>query len=342
MFSISALRRRNLALLFVTGLVAAFGAAVANPAAAGKPPGGGGGTTVLPEPTRIVVTEVTSDFKRAGEFDPDAVPSVVVQAGGAVRVAVRFEDANGNEAAFKKDTALAVASNVGKLGPVTGKALKGVSTATVATSVTTVVNQVMLTVSAGSGKSAPTPGTTMKFDVLSELRPDVPASSGVAFEQGIGGDTSCKAASPSAPVCGIVRLPRGSGANVVLSVGACDAVSNPEARYAPCYVGPKGPDGAVIQSLFTQPERPYGIGAPAAIILKCDKSLCGTGAIKDRTVLWSLGGNAPLESAKPCPAKNTMATAGVPCVDYVQSQRDGSGDTHLYLLTDRDIRTGIG
>jgi hypothetical protein len=37
-----------------------------------------------------------------------------------------------------------------------------------------------------------------------------------------------------------------------------------------------------------------------------------------------------------------MATAGVPCVDYVQSKRDGSGDTHLFLLTDRDLRGGIG
>jgi hypothetical protein len=37
-----------------------------------------------------------------------------------------------------------------------------------------------------------------------------------------------------------------------------------------------------------------------------------------------------------------MAEVGVPCVDYVQSKRDGSGDTHLYLLTDRDMRTGIG
>ena len=64
--------------------------------------------------------------------------------------------------------------------------------------------------------------------------------------------------------------------------------------------------------------------------------------IRNRTVLWSLGGNAPLEAAEPCPAKNTMATAGTPCVDYVQSTRDGSGDTHLFLLTDQDIRTGIG
>jgi hypothetical protein len=37
-----------------------------------------------------------------------------------------------------------------------------------------------------------------------------------------------------------------------------------------------------------------------------------------------------------------MAAAGVPCVDYVQSKRDGSGDTHLYLLTDQDLRGGIG
>ena len=57
---------------------------------------------------------------------------------------------------------------------------------------------------------------------------------------------------------------------------------------------------------------------------------------------WSLSADGDLQDALPCPAKDTMATAHTPCVDYVQSKRDGSGDTHLYLLTDGDLRGGIG
>ena len=97
-----------------------------------------------------------------------------------------------------------------------------------------------------------------------------------------------------------------------------------------------------MQTLFAQPSVPYSETSPATLVVKCDKSLCGTGAIQGLTVNYSLSGNGALIDAAPCPAKNTMAAPGVPCVDYVQSKRDGSGDTLLYLLTDRDLRGGIG
>lgn len=339
MSSIAPHHRRRLTLLFVGGLAAALGLAVVSPAVAGKP---SGGSSSLPAPVSIVVDKVTSDFTRGGELPPEALPSVVVKAGGTIRVDVHFEDADGAPAAFKKDTALSATSSVGSLGPVSGKALKGSSVATLVTSVTTAVNRVVLTVGAGSGPSAPTGGATVAFDVLSELRPDVPATSGTSFEEGIGGGKSCTTAEPSAPVCGIVRLPQGAGTNVLLSVGACDKVPDPDDLYAPCYAGPSGPGGAVVQALFTQPSNEYSTTSPATIIVKCDKTLCGTGAIKRLTVLYSLTGNDPLTAPESCPAKGTMAQAATPCVDYVQSKRDGSGDTHLFLLTDRDIRTGIG
>ena len=104
--------------------------------------------------------------------------------------------------------------------------------------------------------------------------------------------------------------------------------------------------GAIAQALFVQPTDHYTTSSPAIVIVKCDKTLCGGGPIRDLSVLWTLEGNgdllAPDHRALPCPAKGTMDKAGTPCVDYVQSKRDGSGDTHLYLLTDGDIRTGIG
>ena len=44
----------------------------------------------------------------------------------------------------------------------------------------------------------------------------------------------------------------------------------------------------------------------------------------------------------PAPRKNTIGADQVACVDYVQSKRDGSGDTYLYLLLTRDARVSVG
>ena len=339
MSSIAPHHRRRLTLLFVGGLAAALGLAVVSPAVAGKP---SGGSSSLPAPVSIVVDRVTSDFTRGGELPPEALPSVVVKAGGTIRVDVHFEDADGAPAAFKKDTALSATSSVGSLGPVSGKALKGSSVATLVTSVTTAVNRVVLTVGAGSGPSAPTGGATVAFDVLSELRPDVPATSGTSFEEGIGGGKSCTTAEPSAPVCGIVRLPREPARTC-----CCPSAPATRSRTPTTSTRPATRDRAGLGARSCRHSSPsrrthYSTTSPATIIVKCDKTLCGTGAIKRLTVLYSLTGNDPLTAPEPCPAKGTMAQEATPCVDYVQSKRDGSGDTHLFLLTDRDIRTGIG
>ncbi|HEX2895415.1 MAG TPA: hypothetical protein VHO29_15550 [Marmoricola sp.] len=331
-------RRRRLALLLTGCLTAAMGGVLTDAAVAGPP---------LPTPVTISVDLVRSDVTLPSGLPDSGKPSVVVAVGGTIHVDVSFHDATGGDAAFNKDTTLTLSSNVGTLSSSTGTALKGKSSATIDTSFTTAVNQVVLTVSGGSGPKAPSPGSSylppdkdLRFDVLSELRNDLPSTDGTAFEDGIGGDTGCTNATSSAPVCGTLVLPRGSRANVVLAVGACD--TSPDSAYAPCYVGPNGPGGAVVQALFAQPTTAYTPESPATIIVRCDKTLCGTGAIQDLTVIYSLAGNGALTPALACPAKNTMAQAGVPCVDYVQSKRDGSGDTYLYLLTDQDIRTGIG
>jgi hypothetical protein len=280
------------------------------------------------------------------------VPYVVVKAGGTITVNVSFLDASNQPAAFTKDTRLTVSSSVGTLTATTGLAAAGQPTAAIRTSLTAPVNRVVLTVAAGSGPKAPAPGTSyvpsgpgakdLRFDVLSDVSPLLPGANGGAFEKGFGGQDGCVQATEAAPVCEVVRLPRGSGSDVLLTVGPCDPGT--QSVYAPCFKGTKGVvGGAVVQALFAQPTAaPYSISSPAIVVVKCDKSLCGTGSIRARTVLWSLGGNAPLVAAAACPGKNTMAAAGTPCVDYVQSTRDGSGDTHLYLLTDGDIRTGIG
>lgn len=334
--------RRNSVLVIVMALLAALSGVLTFPAPAANT-----------APVRVVIDSITSSQVTLPSGVPDtAKPYVLVEAGGTIRVSVSFLDAAGQPAAFTKDTKLVVSSDVGTLVETAGLALKGETSAYIDTRFRDPVNRVVLTVSAGTGPKAPSPGQSydpvdeepdLRFDVLTDISELLPAPPGSAFEEGFGGESGCLQATEAAPVCEVVRLPRGAESNVLLTVGPCDA--NTQSTYAPCVKGPKGVvGGAVVQALFGEPSAPdeYSTTAPATVIIKCDKTLCGTGPIRARTVLWALGGNDALEPADACPAKGTMAQAGRPCVDFVSSTRDGSGDTHYYLLTDGDIRTGIG
>jgi hypothetical protein len=187
-------------------------------------------------------------------------------------------------------------------------------------------------VAGGQAARTVAPGTSepgQLFDVLSELRPDEPSTPGTAFQEGIGGDSDCANATKEKPVCGIVILPSGSNSPVLLSLGACDAT------YAAC----RSNRGVVVQTLADLSGL-YSKAAPATLVIKCDKSLCGTGSIQSKIVSYSAFGNAPLAAAPACPAKGIVGATAA-CVDYVQSKRDGAGDTHLYLLFAQDMRGGI-
>lgn len=337
MSSIAFSHRRNRVLAIAVALLAALSGAVTSPAPAASS-----------APVRIEIDRITSGVSAPSGLPDGAEPYVLVKAGGTIFIEVSFFDAEGLPASFTKDTELTVSTSVGSLTTSEGVAPRGETSATIPTALKGPVNQVALTVSAGSGPKAPTPGTSynankdLRFDVLIDVSPPLPSNDGSTFEAGFGGANGCDEATESAPVCEIVVLPRGAGSTVLLTVGACD--TSRSSTYAPCYRGARGVvGGAVPQALFAQPSDPYTVSSPATVIVKCDKSLCGGGAIRNLTVLYSLAGNDPLAAPPaPCPAKGIMAEAGKPCVDYVQSKRDGSGDTHLYLLTDGDIRTGIG
>ncbi len=153
-----------------------------------------------------------------------------------------------------------------------------------------------------------------------------------AASAGIGGDdNSCTQATTANPVCGVLVLPYGAPSGVLLSLGACDTT------YAKC----GSTKGAVVQALVDLSGGSYSKTSPATLVVKCDKSLCGGGAIQNVHLNFSFDGNTPLAPASACPAKSTVGPDQEACVDYVQSKRDGSGDTHLYLLFARDLRGGI-
>lgn len=308
-------------------MVAAVGVAIA-PAS---------GTTPSPAPVLIVVDAVSSSVAAPEGTPAGAVPRVLVEAGEQFFVDVSFYDATGAPAAFSKNTTLSITANTSAgnaPSPSTGVAPRGATSARLTTSLPRPANQVRVTVGvAGKKARTVTPGTSspaQAFDVLKELRLDTSAP-GTQFARGIGGDGECASATREEPVCGVVLLPLGANSSqVLLSLGACDSA----------YAGCGSSRGSVVQTLADL-DGLYSPTAPATIVVKCDKSLCGTGAIKSVQLSFSLLGNAALEPAPACPAKNTVGSGQDACVDYVQSHRDGAGDTLLYFLFTRDARVSV-
>lgn len=126
--------------------------------------------------------------------------------------------------------------------------------------------------------------------------------------------------------CVDVLLPNGVSSDVFFSTGLCTGD-----------VGCLDEDGIVLQVLADLGDR-YTPDAPATLVVRCDKSRCGGGAIQDNGLQVNLDPVGDLRASPACSAKGVMSGPDGHCIDYVQSKRDGSGDTYLYLLITRDAR----
>ena len=297
----------------------------------------GGAAASNPTPVRIQIDSISSGVQAPSGTPVGAVPSVLVAAGQPFTVTVSFYDSSGAPASFSRDTRLSITSAQGGVSVLDAVAPGGAVTAELHASMAA-VNQVVLTVDdtatgKAAGNVAPDTSTDdQRFDVVKELRLSA-SSVNQAFEQGIGGDADCAVATTADPVCGVVILPKGAvSTQVLLSVGACDS------GYARC-----GSDkGSVVQVLADLTDLYAAPAPPATMVVTCDKSLCGRGGIPKQFLNYSLQGNAELARVPACAVKNRLNSGDEACVDYVQSRRDGSGDTYLYFLFARDARVSVG
>lgn len=333
--SFTAAPRRRLALLLVAVLAAALGGFVTQTATAA--PAGS---------TAIRIDRVYSDVAVPTGLPTGAAPYAVVKTGGTFSVDVSFVDARGRSTFFNAPTTIALAlktsSNPGAvLTSQDVTVAKGQRTAVITGSIGAATNQVVLTVQTADGLVTGDSRDDQRFDVLKDYNSAAPAP-----EQGIGGsDGSCSSATPTAQVCGTLLLPNGAASEkVFMSLGACDATD-----YTRCGNRLGGSIVQVLADLTAPNPNPehaeidlYTKTAPATLIIKCDTSLCGTGAIQGIPVNFSLAGNGALAPTPACPRKGTVGNNQDVCVDYVQSKRDGASDTILYLLFTRDLRGGIG
>lgn len=295
----------------------------------------GGGSS---KPARIVIDRIFSTITAPDGTPEDAVPYALVLAGEPFSIQVSFVDAAGKPASFDRNTPLSISTDTGAANqpsPATGTAPRGAKSVVLTTSLPNPANQVAVTVSAPTltGPKAVIPGTSSPdqlFDVLSELRFQ-PSAPGTPFVGGIGGQADCASVTSADPVCGSLQLPRGAASpQVLLSRGLCDAV----------YAGCGSTRGSVVQFLADLGVL-YTKTSPARMIVRCDKSLCGSQGLTKVKLNYSLLGNAALVPAPACPKKDRIGPSQEACVDYRSSSRDNAGDSHLHLLLTHDARISV-
>jgi hypothetical protein len=338
--SFTASRSRRLVLALVACLAAAAGGLTMSSAVA-APTG----------PSSIVVNRVYSGVAAPSGVPTGSQPYVIVKAGDTFSVDVSFADAKGRSTFFNAPTTLHMTASTNgttvAVDSVDVQVAKGQRTAVLKGSISAATNQVALTVSTVDNPVVTgSSGSSQWFDVLNGYT-FVASSAHNAFQSSIGGSIDgtgdCVAATADYPVCGTLILPNGAvSSQVFMSLGPCDSTT-----YTKC--GDRLA-GSIVQVLANLTEVTgthtvtdlYTKTSPATLILSCDTTLCGTGAIQSIPVHFSLSGNGALETAPACPRKGTVGKSQDVCIDYVQSKRDGASDTILYLLFTKDLRGGIG
>lgn len=171
-----------------------------------------------------------------------------------------------------------------------------------------------------SGHKTHASGTSPTFDVLIE------STDG----RSIGGNQTaagCEATEVDPACADLIAPGSGFGTATLLSLGVCSTAA-----------GGTGCVGNYVQALAGFAA---DVNDPATLVMKCDKSVCGGGAIHKVDLDVQLLPGGPTVTAEPCASKGvaTPETGSDPfCVDYVQSTRDNAGDTHLFLLFTVDAK----
>ena len=310
--------RRPRALVLLTALIAAAALVVPTTGASASRPAP---TPTAPKITVATVTNIVGLPQASG------TPLVLIDADLLVAVTVTFVE---GVYSTRADTPVVITANKGGLTPTRALVLAGESSDTV-TMKLGVANGVVLTASPVDSKALRDlgAGSSAAFDVVTDTElvtvdagnePLVVTKSGVACQP-----------TPEVQTCVDVLLPRGLvSANVFFSTGSCDGVNCSK------------PGLDVLQVLADIGDGRYTRTAPATLVVKCDKVLCGGGSIMGNVLRASLDPTGPLARVLACPAKGTIGSTQESCVDYVQSKRDGSGDTYLYWLVTRDARMSFG
>jgi hypothetical protein len=153
----------------------------------------------------------------------------------------------------------------------------------------------------------------------------------------------CTEATPDLPVClSQLLLPNGGQGFPTLSEGSCDGIEG-----LSC-LSSGDTQGLLVEALADMKNSAdaslYTRDAPATMVIRCDKTLCGSGGVPSYSLAVDVDGDgaASFEDAPVCPAKGVIASDGPAfCFDTVQSTRDNSGDLIAYVLFAGDVRASF-
>jgi hypothetical protein len=289
--------------------------------------------------TQINITDITTPGIEVPQTD--GAPDLFLVVGVGFNVKVTFTASDGTTLlpiSTTKDATLRVTTTTGlDAGKTLGSVVvpKGATSATITgAKLITSDNNLKLSVS-GFIKSKPVdglqPGESGVFDAQKSFFSAPAATTKVSIGPGGGAGATCTP-TPQQPTCAELYLPSGAGSNQLLSLGSCNGLENA------C-----DPKESVVQALFKNPDQnPYTRTSPILMILKCDKTLCGGGAVYKVDVMVALLPTDPGEVAQPCPANGTIGALQQFCVDNVMSKRDNSGDTYRFLWFLHDLRAWHG
>lgn len=310
---------------FIPALAALLGLAVVTSLLVGgsaqAKPGGGGGGGPAPVATRIVFDSITTPTITVPDT-PGAPASYIVQ-DTPFDVALSFWGTGDTGT----DAQLPLSTNQDVTVTVTGPGLSATievpagdtSARLTGLQLPTPADGVTLSATA-SGHKTDADGTSPAFDVLIDS----------TSQRSIGGTSTAEGceATEVEPVCADLIAPAaGFGTGTLLALGVCSTAA-----------GGPGCLGSYVQALAGFAA---DVNDPATLVMKCDKTLCGGGAIHQVELDVQLVPGGPTVTASPCADKGVA----VPetgndsfCVDYVQSTRSNAGDTHLYLLFTVDAK----
>lgn len=254
-----------------------------------------------------------------------------VAAGTSFSVTASFydDDARHEPLSFHHDRWLTIKAGTCPGGRTLGRAFvkHGRTSATVSGLRLGAANDVRLCASAPGWRHGLTVArTSASFDVVTDF---THAGPGQALTQ-VGGTTAAAGCTPTRakPVCGDLRLPRAGGvsdpAGILMALGLCTGISH-------C-------SGSFLQALVALNPAVYTHRSPATLVMKCDKSMCGSSGVRHQHLAFNLTPGSPVTTAPACARKGVVGPDQKLCVDYVQSHRSGSGDTWLYVLFTEDLR----
>jgi hypothetical protein len=279
----------------------------------------------LPAPT-LITSAVTSNFVAPCAPPSCSAPPVLVAQNVAFNLTVTLTAAGNVPAAFNQDTTLSlVAPGPGTLSPSSVVMPRNTSTAVFPVAYSTFANNVTVSAAGGKGKNAVPSVGSNAFDVLQSLR-TAAASANTPFQDGTGLE-ECTNTDAANPICSRVVLNNGSNSNVVLSSGSCAGIG----------CNTKGTVAQVIADLSGL----YTRTAPAEMIIRCFRTICGSGGVNKYKPLVSQSATGVLTQAPACPAKNTIGSGQTSCVDYVQSTREGADNLFLVVLFLDDFRASL-